>query len=147
MWDKEISINQVRTISLRGKIYFGVGAITRIDEIVDQLKQEGVDKFLVVTGKNAYISSGAWEVIESCVLAKGVKFAVYSEVTPNPTAAQVDTAVEVARSLGAQAVIGIGGGSAIDAAKSAAIMAKYPQYTCSDLYEYKFIPAEALPVG
>ena len=146
MWDKEISINQVRTISFRTKIYFGVGAITRIDEIVDQFKQEGVDKFLVVTGKNAYISSGAWEVIESCFLAKGVKFAVYSEVTPNPTAQQVDTAVEVARSLGAQAVIGIGGGSAIDAAKSAAIMAKYPQYTCSDLYEYKFTPTEALPV-
>ena len=72
MWDKEIAIAQVRTISLRGKIYFGVGAITRIEEIVDQLKQEGISRFLVVTGKNAYISSGAWAVIESCFLAKGV---------------------------------------------------------------------------
>ena len=146
MWDKEIAIDQVRAITLKGKIFFGVGAITRIEEIVNELKAEGVESFLVVTGKNAYISSGAWEVIESVMLSKGVKFAVYSGVTPNPTAEQVDTAVEVGRSINASAVIGIGGGSAIDAAKSAAIMLKYPERKCADLYEYAFTPAEALPV-
>ena len=146
MWDREIAVNEVRTIAFRGKIFFGVGAITRIEEIVDEFKKEGIERFLVVTGKNAYISSGAWEVVESCFLAKGVKFAVYSEVTPNPTDAQVDAAVKVARSIDAQAVIGIGGGSAIDAAKSAAIMAKYPEESCAGLYEYTFTPTEALPV-
>ena len=146
MWDKEIAIDQVRAITLKGKIFFGVGAITRIEEIVNELKAEGVESFLVVTGKNAYISSGAWEVIESVMLSKGVKFAVYSGVTPNPTAEQVDTAVEVGRSINASAVIGIGGGSAIDAAKSAAVMLKYPERKCADLYEYAFTPAEALPV-
>lgn len=146
MWDKEIAIDQVRAITLKGKIFFGVGAITRIEEIVNELKAEGVESFLVVTGKNAYISSGAWEVIESVMLSKGVKFAVYSGVTPNPTVEQVDTAVEVGRSINASAVIGIGGGSAIDAAKSAAIMLKYPERKCADLYEYAFTPAEALPV-
>lgn len=146
MWDKEIAIDQVRAITLKGKIFFGVGAITRIEEIVNEFKAEGVESFLVVTGKNAYISSGAWEVIESVMLSKGVKFAVYSGVTPNPTAEQVDTAVEVGRSINASAVIGIGGGSAIDAAKSAAIMLKYPERKCADLYEYAFTPAEALPV-
>ena len=146
MWDKEIAIDQIRAITLKGKIFFGVGAITRIEEIVNELKAEGVESFLVVTGKNAYISSGAWEVIESVMLSKGVKFAVYSGVTPNPTAEQVDTAVEVGRSINASAVIGIGGGSAIDAAKSAAIMMKYPEHKCADLYEYTFTPSEALPV-
>ena len=146
MWDKQIAIDQVRAISLRGKIYFGVGAITYIDEIIGELQKEGVEKLLVVTGKNAYISCGAWEVIESVLLSKGVKFAVYSGVTPNPTADQVDAAVQLGVSVGAQAVIGIGGGSAIDAAKSAAVMLKYPDKKCADLYEYTFTPTEALPI-
>lgn len=146
MWDKQIAIDQVRAISLRGKIYFGVGAITYIEEIIGELQKEGVEKLLVVTGKNAYISCGAWEVIESVLLSKGVKFAVYSGVTPNPTAAQVDAAVQLGVSVGAQAVIGIGGGSAIDAAKSAAVMLKYPDKKCADLYEYTFTPTEALPI-
>lgn len=146
MWDKQIAIDQVRAISLRGKIYFGVGAITYIEEIIGELQKEGVEKLLVVTGKNAYISCGAWEVIESVLLSKGVKFAVYSGVTPNPTAAQVDAAVQLGVSVGAQAVIGIGGGSAIDAAKSAAVMLKYPEKKCADLYEYTFTPTEALPI-
>ena len=146
MWDKQIAIDQVRAISLRGKIYFGVGAITYIEEIIGELQKEGVEKLLVVTGKNAYISCGAWEVIESVLLSKGVKFAVYSGVTPNPTAEQVDAAVQLGVSVGAQAVIGIGGGSAIDAAKSAAVMLKYPEKKCADLYEYTFTPTEALPI-
>ena len=146
MWDKQIAIDQVRAISLRGKIYFGVGAITYIEEIISELQKEGVEKLLVVTGKNAYISCGAWEVIESVLLSKGVKFAVYSGVTPNPTAEQVDAAVQLGVSVGAQAVIGIGGGSAIDAAKSAAVMLKYPEKKCADLYEYTFTPTEALPI-
>ena len=146
MWDKQIAIDQVRAISLRGKIYFGVGAITYIEEIISELQKEGVEKLLVVTGKNAYISCGAWEVIESVLLSKGVKFAVYSGVTPNPTADQVDAAVQLGVSVGAQAVIGIGGGSAIDAAKSAAVMLKYPEKKCADLYEYTFTPTEALPI-
>ncbi len=146
MWDKQIAIDQVRAISLRGKIYFGVGAISYIEEIIGELQKEGVEKLLVVTGKNAYISCGAWEVIESVLLSKGVKFAVYSGVTPNPTAAQVDAAVQLGVSVGAQAVIGIGGGSAIGAAKSAAVMLKYPEKKCADLYEYTFTPTEALPI-
>ena len=146
MWDKQIAIDQVKAITLKGKIFFGVGAVNAFDTIADELKNEGIERFLIVTGKNSYISSGAWSVIESALLSKGLKFSLYDGVMPNPTAEQVDTAVAMGRSIDAQAVIGIGGGSAIDAAKSAAIMAKYPQYTCSHLYEYKFTPTEALPV-
>ena len=146
MWDKQIAIDQVRTILLKGKIFFGVGAINSFETIAAELKSEGIEKFLIVTGKNSYISSGAWEIIEAVLHSKGLKFSLFDGVTPNPTVEQVDTAVEMGRSIGAQAVIGIGGGSAIDAAKSAAIMMKYPQYKCADLYEYNFTPAEALPV-
>ena len=124
MWDKQIAIDQIKAITLKGKIFFGVGAINAFENIAEELKNEGISTFLIVTGKNAYISSGAWEVIESVLLSKGLKFTLYDGVMPNPTVEQVDTAVAMGLSIGAQAVIGIGGGSAIDAAKSAAIMMK-----------------------
>lgn len=146
MWDKQIDITQVRAITFKGKIFFGVGAINSFETIADELKNQGIERFLIVTGKNAYISSGAWEVMESVLLSKGLKFTLYDGVMPNPTVEQVDTAVAMGRSIDAQAVIGIGGGSAIDAAKSAAIMMKYPERKCTDLYEYKFTPEAALPV-
>ena len=65
MWDKQIAIDQVKAITLKGKIFFGVGAINAFENIAEELKNEGISTFLIVTGKNAYISSGAWEVIES----------------------------------------------------------------------------------
>jgi len=58
----------------------------------------------------------------------------------------VDEAVEMAREAGAKAVIGIGGGSAIDTGKSAAILLEHPGKTCRMLFEMEFTPTKALPV-
>ena len=58
----------------------------------------------------------------------------------------MDEAVALAREFGAQAVIGVGGGSPIDAAKSVAILLEYPEKTCKDLYTYAFAPEKAAPV-
>lgn len=146
MWDKQTAVDQVRTITLKGKVFFGVGAVNSFETIADELKNEGIEKFLVVTGKNSYIKSGAWEVIEAILRTKGLKYTVFDGVQPNPTVEQVDSAVAMGRSIGAQAVIGIGGGSSLDAAKASAIMMKYPERKCAELFEYEFIPTEALPM-
>ena len=59
---------------------------------------------------------------------------------------QVDQAVKLGAEINAEAVIGIGGGSAIDTAKSAAILLKYPDKNATDLYEFKFTPLQAVPI-
>ncbi len=144
MWEDKISINEVFELRCRTKCYFGVGAIKKIDDIADALKKMGVKKVLIMSGRAAYKVTGAWDHTKKALEDNDIKYALYDKVTPNPTTASVDEAVAFCRD--ADAVIGIGGGSPIDAAKSAAIMLRYPGKTCSELYEFKFMPDKAAPV-
>jgi alcohol dehydrogenase class IV len=99
-----------------------------------------------MTGKGAYKSTGAWDVVTKALDAQGIRYVLYNQVQPNPETQQVDEAVKMGREAGAKAVIAIGGGSPIDAGKSAAILLEYPQYTCQDLYEQKFVAEKAVPI-
>lgn len=146
MWKNEVDINQVVELRLKPNVYFGFGAINKIKDIAKDMKSKGIDKILVVSGRNAYKSSGAWEVIEKALKNNGIAYTNYAEVTPNPTADAVDAAAKQGKEFGAKAVMGIGGGSPIDAAKSVAIMLANEGVTARDIYEFKFIPEKAVPI-
>lgn len=146
MWEKNIDINRVVEVRARTTVYFGVGAINKIADIAGALKNKGIDKVIVVTGKGSHIKTGAWDVVKAAFDEKAIGYSLYSEITPNPTADQVDEATKQALAFGAQAVVSIGGGSPIDAAKSVAILMVYKDKTARDLYEYKFTPDTAVPV-
>ena len=146
MWKNEVDINQVVELRLKPNVYFGFGAINKIEDVAKDMKSKGIDKILVVSGRNAYKSSGAWEVIEKALKNNGIAYTNYAEVTPNPTADAVDAAAKQGKEFGAKAVMGIGGGSPIDAAKSVAIMLANEGITARDIYEFKFIPEKAVPI-
>lgn len=145
MWKKCIDINAVREIRVRNTVFFGVGAIAKIDFIAGKLKDRGVNNVLVVTGRSSYKTTGAWDCVAAALKKYGIGYEIYDRVTPNPTADQVDEAAALGRKNCAGAVIGIGGGSPLDAGKSAAILLKNRQYSARDLYTFKFEPVEALP--
>ena len=146
MWEKDIDINQVQEIRTRTLVYFGCGAIEKIDNIVADLKSKGVDKLVVMSGRNAYKSTGAWDYVEKALKNNGIGYINYDKVTPNPTTQAIDEATAMAKEFGAKAVITIGGGSPTDAGKSVAILLKYPDKTAAELYEFKFTPSEAVPI-
>lgn len=146
MWEKDININEVKEIRCRSTVYFGVGAIAKIADIAKDLKARGLDKIVVVTGRGAYKKTGAWDYVEKAFAANSITYVHYDGVTPNPTTHQVDAAAKMATEFGAKAVVAIGGGSAIDAGKSVAVIMKYPKYSAADLYEFKFTPTEAAPI-
>lgn len=146
MWEKTIDIHEIAEIRTGTTLYFGVGAIQKIADIAKEFKQKGIDKLLLVTGRSAYKSSGAFASIEAALREAGIAYRLFDRITPNPEHRAVDEAAKLGREIGAGAVIGIGGGSAIDAAKSVAIMMEYPEKTCAELYEFKFIPEKALPI-
>lgn len=146
MWEKEICIHDIKEIRVKTTAYLGVGAITKIADIAIDLKKAGIEKVLIVTGKNSYKKTGAWEHVERELIANRINYVLYDGITPNPNVIQVDEAAGLGRSFGAQAVIGIGGGSPIDAAKGAAILLEYTENTATELYEFDFIPDRAVPI-
>ena len=146
MWQKDINIHEVREIRTRTTVYFGCGAINKIYDVAVDFKAKGLDKLVVMSGKNAYKSTGAWDVVEKALKENNIEYINYDGVTPNPTTTAVDEATKLAKDFGAKAVIAIGGGSPIDAGKSVAVLLKYPDKNCNDLYEFKFTPTEAVPI-
>ncbi len=146
MWEKDININEVKEIRTRTNVYFGVGAIEKINDISADLKAKGIDKLIVMSGRNAYKATGAWDVVEKALKENNIEYVNYDKVTPNPTNEAIDEAVKIAREFGAKAVIAIGGGSPTDAGKSVAILLEYKDKTANDLYEFKFTPTKAAPI-
>ncbi len=145
-WEKDLNVNEVREIRTRTTVYFGCGAIQKINDIAHIYAERGINKVVVMSGKNAYKSTGAWDVVEKALKENKIEYINYDKVTPNPTTDAIDEATKMAREFGAKAVITIGGGSPTDAGKSVAILLKYPNETGSNLYEFKFTPTEAVPV-
>lgn len=146
MWEKDININEVREIRSRTTVYFGVGAIAKIADICQDLKAKGLDKIIVMTGRGAYKKTGAWDYVTKAFAENGISYVHYDKVTPNPNTHHVNEAAKMAAEFGAKAMLAIGGGSAIDAGKSVAILMKNPGKTAEELYEFKFTPTEAAPI-
>ena len=145
-WTQEINVNNVSTIICGSRVFLGVGAIQKMDFIAEQLKACDVDSVLVMTGKGAYAKTGAWDYVTKALDQQGIRYTLYNKVQPNPEVQQVDEAVKLGLEAGAKAVIAIGGGSPIDAGKSAAVLLKYPGKTCQELYEQKFTVECAVPI-
>ena len=146
MWEKDINIHEVREIRSRTLVYFGVGAIAKISDICKDLKARGITKLIVMTGRGAYKKTGAWDYVTKAFEENGITYVHYDKVTPNPNTHHVNEAAKMAADFGAQAMLAIGGGSAIDAGKSVAILMKNPGKTAEELYEFKFTPTEAAPI-
>lgn len=100
------------------KIAFGAG---RVAETGNEAKIIG-KKALVITGGNSSKKAGALDKVLTSLKTAGVEYALYDRVTPNPKAAEVDAAAELGLKEGCDFVIGLGGGSPMDAAKGAAVV-------------------------
>ena len=99
--------------SLPTKMSFGPG---RISELGDVVKQFGT-KVLLVTFEP--IPAAQWIVDKALKVLEdaGIETTVYAKVEPNPSVKTCDAGVEVFKECGADVVVAVGGGSAIDAAK------------------------------
>lgn len=146
MFQSNINIHEIREIRCKTTLYLGVGAMSKFETICEDLKSRGISKVFVVASHSAYKKCGAWDIMVPAFEKSSIAFEVFNGVTPNPDNTTVDEAVAIARKFGAQAVIGVGGGSPIDTAKSVAILLANPGHNCKELYTYEFTPTSALPL-
>ncbi|MBP3694681.1 MAG: iron-containing alcohol dehydrogenase [Thermoguttaceae bacterium] len=146
MFENYVDIHTIQEIRARSLVYFGCGAIQKMNDIAAELKKRGIEKVMILTSKSAYKGSGAWEPTVDALEKNGIAYVHFDGVIPNPTTDSIDEATKAARDFGAQALIGIGGGSPIDVAKSVAILLEYPNETGESLYCYRFTPEKAVPI-
>ncbi|MGE4354600.1 MAG: iron-containing alcohol dehydrogenase [Oscillospiraceae bacterium] len=99
------------------EVLFAEGMSLELGKI---MTEKGFEKALMVCDPFTE-SSGVAEKLAN--EAGGKVVSRYSDIEPNPSLKNVDGAVEAIKKAGAQCVIAVGGGSAIDCAKSAAAAA------------------------
>ena len=97
------------------KIFFGAGKFAKLGEVLEEL---GVQRCVIACGK--HFAPTAKEMREKDPRIT----AVFGAVEQNPQLSGVAETARLARETGADAVIGVGGGSSIDTAKFAAAIAR-----------------------
>lgn len=97
-----------------------------IDEMSGIIHSRGFRKVLIVTDKGL-VKAGISGMLEEKLQSAGITYAVYDETVPNPTTRNVEEARQLYLSSGAQAIIALGGGSAMDCAKAAACRIARPR--------------------
>ncbi len=120
------------------RIQYGAGAIGLLP---GALKDAGRAKPLVVTDKALALLPPARDVVK-ILEAAGLSVAMFSGVWGNPVKSQVTAGVAVFKDHGADAVVALGGGAAIDVAKAIALMAHHP----GDLFDYEDGKPDARPI-
>jgi alcohol dehydrogenase class IV len=99
------------------KILFGRGVLSRVGEEASKLG----GKVFIATSRRAMRELGFLNVILDSLKEKEVEAVVFDKVEPNPSVETVMEGANVAREEKCDSIIGLGGGSSLDAAKGIAI--------------------------
>ncbi|MFA5032809.1 MAG: iron-containing alcohol dehydrogenase [bacterium] len=80
------------------------------------------NKVLIVTGKNSSKTNGILDITQTILTNANKKIFIFDEIEPNPLTNTVDSGAKIARENSVDLVLGIGGGSPLDASKSIAML-------------------------
>ena len=127
------------------RIFFGAGSVKKLSRAALP-----AGKGLIITGGTSTRKLGYVDKVAQALADGGHETIVYADVQPNPTIEGVRACAALAREQGCTFVVGLGGGSSIDTAKAAAVMATND----GDWWDYVFggsgkgqkIPNPALPI-
>lgn len=111
-------------------LIFGRGCSARAGEITASLGK----KALLVTGRGSTKKSGQLDRMISLLKQAGVQCEVFDRVQSNPLTTTAEEGAGIARDSGCDVVLGLGGGSIMDAAKAIAFAAVNP----GDISDYIF---------
>ena len=118
------------------QIIFGIKALDSLDICLKENFPDGRRVFLV-TGRNSMQRLGITRKVKNRL--KKYRLEIWAQAEPNPSLETVDRGVKAVRKFKADLVIGLGGGSAIDAAKATSVLAKNPG-KCRDYQQEKRRP-------
>lgn len=109
------------TLRMSVPVEFGAGALAKLPAHLP-----GLRRALVVTGRHAMKKAGVTDRLGAVLNGAGIAHEVFDDLSAEPEHTEIQAAGERARALGADIIIGCGGGSAMDAAKAVAVAATHP---------------------
>ena len=107
-----------------GTAYFGAGAI---NSIPDEVSRRGFRKAMIVTDKDL-VKFGVVKKVTDVLEKAELEYVVFDGLKQNPTIGNVKDSVEAFRAAGADYMIAIGGGSAMDTSKATGIIINNPEF-------------------
>lgn len=110
------------------KILFGPG---KLNELADE-SLPGRKALIVISAGKSIRKHGYLKRLEDILANKGIQYVVFDKIMPNPVKSHVMEGAALARQEECDFIIGFGGGSSIDSAKSIAVMVKNP----GDYWDY-----------
>lgn len=122
--------------------YFGRGS--RV-ELVPEIQKRGFRKILVVTDRSL-VECGLVQKVTSLLDEARIHYLVYADVKPNPTITNVLDGVAICKKFRADAIVTVGGGSAMDTAKGISILITNPKRTMQSLEGLSNTANKGLPI-
>lgn len=104
--------------------YHGAGAI---NSIPDEIRARGFKKILVVTDPGL-LKFGVTSKVTDILDREKISYSVFSSLQANPTITNVKDGVAAFKAFGADALIAVGGGSAMDTSKAIGIIINNPEF-------------------
>ena len=104
----------------------------RCEELPDTLKQHKIKKILIVTDPGI-VACGLITKITSVLAKEKISYSVYDQTSANPTVRNVEEALALYQKEHCQALLAIGGGSAMDCAKALGARISCPKKTLGQL--------------
>ena len=104
----------------------------RCEELPDTLKQHKIKKILIVTAPGI-VACGLITKITSVLAKEKISYSVYDQTSANPTVRNVEEALALYQKEHCQALLAIGGGSAMDCAKALGARISCPKKTLGQL--------------
>lgn len=111
------------------------------------VKKYGGSRVLVVYGSASAVNSGLLDRVTKALTQAGLEVELYGGAKANPTLSHARAGVEKALAFGADFVLGIGGGSAIDTAKAIAHGAANPEVDIWQFWSREAVLKRSLPIG
>ena len=122
------------------KIYFGKDSILKNKEVFINIGS----KALIVTGKSSAKKNGSYDDVIAALSQVGIEYILFDEVEENPSLETIEKGSNIGKANNVDFIIGIGGGSPMDAAKAIAIFVKNPDINIDNIFCGKQL--ESIPV-
>jgi alcohol dehydrogenase class IV len=137
--------HKIFDFSIPVHVHFEVGGAGKIGAAV---KAASCSKVLIATDKGV-VGAGLHEVITASLEKEGLAYSVFDEIEPNPSTDTAEKGYAFFKEKDCDAVVGIGGGSSIDAAKAIALLTANPlplaQYEGPNKVPSPVVPIFAIP--